>query len=120
MACRGETSFFSRPKTLTPERPVPSSRGLEAGAGGGAAGGGGGSAGPGAFALAAPGGLLRPRLWFMRLFVRLNAHPGGILVLHDTPALSDRTAQTLRRVVPDLRRLGYRFVSLTELLDSAD
>ncbi len=67
-----------------------------------------------------PWDTLRPPLWFMRLFVRLNAHPGGILVLHDTPALSDRTAQTLRRVVPDLRRLGYRFVSLTELLDSAD
>ena len=55
----------------------------------------------------------------MRLFVRLNAHPGGILVLHDTPGLSGRTLDTLRCIVPDLRRRGYRFVPLKELLDPA-
>lgn len=66
-----------------------------------------------------PWDTLRPPLWFVRLFVRLNAHPGGILVLHDTPALSGRTLESLRRVVPDLRRRGYRFVPLQELLDPA-
>lgn len=66
-----------------------------------------------------PWDTLRPPLWFVRLFVRLNAHPGGILVLHDTPALSGRTLDTLRRVVPELRRRGYRFVPLQELLDPA-
>ncbi|MCP9786512.1 polysaccharide deacetylase family protein [Cyanobium sp. N5-Cardenillas] len=64
-----------------------------------------------------PWDTLQPPLWFVRLFVRLNAHPGGILVLHDTPALSGRTLETLRRIVPDLRRRGYRFVPLQELLD---
>ncbi len=64
-----------------------------------------------------PWDTLRPPFWFVRLFVRLNAHPGGILVLHDTPALSGRTLDTLRRIVPDLRRRGYRFVPLAELLD---
>ncbi len=63
-----------------------------------------------------PWDTLRPPLWFVRLFVRLNAHPGGILVLHDTPALSGRTLETLRLIVPDLRRRGYRFVPLQELL----
>ncbi|WP_216903532.1 chitin deacetylase family protein [Synechococcus sp. CCY 9618] len=64
-----------------------------------------------------PWDTLRPPLWFVTLFVRLNAHPGGILVLHDTPALSGRTDRILRRIVPDLRRRGYRFVPLAELLD---
>lgn len=62
---------------------------------------------------------LRPPLWFVRLFVRLNAHPGGILVLHDTPDPSGRTLETLRFLIPDLRRRGYRFVPLDELLDPA-
>lgn len=57
-----------------------------------------------------------PPLWFVRLFVRLNAHPGGILVLHDTPVLAPRSAASLRRIVPALRRRGYRFVPLGELL----
>ena len=62
---------------------------------------------------------MRPPLWFVRLFVRLNAHPGGILVLHDTPALSGRTLETLRQIVPELRQRGYSFVPLQELLDPA-
>lgn len=66
-----------------------------------------------------PWDTLRPPLWFVRLFVRLNAHPGGILLLHDTPALSGRTHEALRAIVPDLRRRGYRFVSLQELLAPA-
>ena len=66
-----------------------------------------------------PWDTLRPPLWFVCLFVRLNAHPGGILVLHDTPALSGRTLETLRQIVPELRQRGYHFVPLQELLDPA-
>jgi len=66
-----------------------------------------------------PWDTLRPPLWFVRLFVGLNAHPGGILVLHDTPDLSGRTLESLRCLIPDLRRRGYRFVPLQELLDPA-
>jgi peptidoglycan/xylan/chitin deacetylase (PgdA/CDA1 family) len=64
-----------------------------------------------------PWDTLKPPLWFVRWFVRCNAHPGGILVLHDTPALNSRTCRTLQRIVPDLRRRGYTFVPLAELLD---
>ncbi|WP_225867141.1 chitin deacetylase family protein [Cyanobium sp. PCC 7001] len=64
-----------------------------------------------------PWDTLKPPLWFVRWFVRCNAHPGGILVLHDTPALNARTCRTLQRIVPDLRRRGYTFVPLAELLD---
>ncbi len=66
-----------------------------------------------------PWDTFRPPLWFVRGFVRLNAHPGGILVLHDTPALSARTHTSLRRIIPELRQRGYRFVPLPELLDPA-
>lgn len=66
-----------------------------------------------------PWDTLQPPLAFVRLFVRLNAHPGGILVLHDTPALSQRTQRALRHLVPALRRRGYSFVPLAELLDPA-
>ncbi|MEA5424351.1 chitin deacetylase family protein [Synechococcus sp. CCY9202] len=65
-----------------------------------------------------PWDTLRPPMSFMRWFVRINAHPGGILVLHDTPALSGRTLRALRRIIPDLQRLGYTFVPLAELLDA--
>ena len=64
-----------------------------------------------------PWDTFRPPLGFVRWFVRINAHPGGILVLHDTPALSGRSLESLRWIVPELRRRGYRFVSLEELLD---
>lgn len=62
-----------------------------------------------------PWDTLEPPLWFVRRFVAINAHPGAILVLHDTPALSGRTLQILRLIIPDLRRRGYRFVPLEEL-----
>ncbi|WP_255518579.1 hypothetical protein [Synechococcus sp. CBW1006] len=39
-------------------------------------------------------------------------------MLHDTPALSGRTLRALRRIIPDLQRLGYTFVPLAELLDA--
>lgn len=61
----------------------------------------------------------QPPLWFVRAFVQLNAHPGGILVLHDTPKLSARTQASLRWIVPALRRRGYSFVPLAELLETA-
>jgi peptidoglycan/xylan/chitin deacetylase (PgdA/CDA1 family) len=66
-----------------------------------------------------PWDTLKPPLWFVRWFVLCNAHPGGILVLHDTPALNPRTRRTLERIVPELRRRGYSFVPLAELLEPA-
>jgi peptidoglycan/xylan/chitin deacetylase (PgdA/CDA1 family) len=66
-----------------------------------------------------PWDTLKPPLWFVRWFVRCNAHPGGILVLHDTPDLNLRTRQALQRIVPELRRCGYTIVPLAELVDPA-
>lgn len=63
-----------------------------------------------------PWDTLHPPLAFQRWFVLNNAHPGAIVVLHDRPDTIASTMATLRGVVPLLRRRGYRFVSLDQLL----
>ncbi|WP_254977716.1 polysaccharide deacetylase family protein [Cyanobium sp. ATX 6A2] len=57
----------------------------------------------------------QPPLWFLRRFLLANVHPGAIVVLHDRPDTIAATLHTLRAVVPELRRRGYRFVSLDQL-----
>jgi peptidoglycan/xylan/chitin deacetylase (PgdA/CDA1 family) len=44
------------------------------------------------------------------------ARPGAIIVLHDGPERGRRTAETLRRVLPELTRQGYRMTTVTDLL----
>jgi peptidoglycan/xylan/chitin deacetylase (PgdA/CDA1 family) len=57
-----------------------------------------------------------PPAWFLCRFLLLNAHPGGVIVLHDRPDTLPATLHTLRRVVPLLQHRGYRFVTLDGLL----
>jgi peptidoglycan/xylan/chitin deacetylase (PgdA/CDA1 family) len=56
------------------------------------------------------------RLALQETFVERYAHPGGIIVLHDTPAANPLTRATLQAVVPKLREEGYSFVTLSALL----
>jgi peptidoglycan/xylan/chitin deacetylase (PgdA/CDA1 family) len=49
-------------------------------------------------------------------FVLRHARPGAIIVLHDAGARGQRTVKALRAVLPELRRRGYRVVSLSELV----
>lgn len=63
-----------------------------------------------------PWDTFHPGVAFQCWFVLANAHPGAILVLHDRPDTTAATIATLQRVVPELRRRGYRFVSLEQLL----
>lgn len=51
-----------------------------------------------------------------RWFVEQFAHPGGIVILHDTKAANPATRRTLLREVPDLRQRGFSFVTLSTLL----
>jgi peptidoglycan-N-acetylglucosamine deacetylase len=53
---------------------------------------------------------------FAARFIRQHAQPGAVVVLHDGGARGKRTARVLRDVLPELRRRGYRVVSLTELV----
>ena len=48
-------------------------------------------------------------------YILANVRPGGVIILHDAGARGPRTAETLRRVLPELGARGYRVVTLTEL-----
>lgn len=48
-------------------------------------------------------------------FILRQVAPGSIVVLHQGADRGTRTAAVLREVLPELRRRGYRMVTLTEL-----
>lgn len=56
-----------------------------------------------------------PSTWFASRFVLHNVRPGTIIVLHDGGDRGRRTVLTLGRVLPELRRRGYRVVTLGDL-----
>jgi peptidoglycan/xylan/chitin deacetylase (PgdA/CDA1 family) len=60
-----------------------------------------------------------PWPWFSAHYIRQNARPGAILILHDGGARGLRTARVLRTVLPALRAKGYRIVTLSELVGAA-
>jgi peptidoglycan/xylan/chitin deacetylase (PgdA/CDA1 family) len=50
-------------------------------------------------------------------FVLRHVRPGDVVILHDGGARGERTTRVLRVVLPELRRRGYRIVSLSELVN---
>lgn len=50
-------------------------------------------------------------------YILWKAFPGSILVLHDGLPSRMRTVEVLRRVLPELRRRGYRLVTVSELVE---
>jgi peptidoglycan/xylan/chitin deacetylase (PgdA/CDA1 family) len=52
--------------------------------------------------------------WAVSYILR-NVRPGAIIVLHDGGSRGRRTARVLAEVLPELGRLGYRVVTLSEL-----
>lgn len=59
---------------------------------------------------------------FAAWYITHNTRSGSIIVLHDAGDGDGRglqTAQTLETIIPALRAKGFRFVTLTELTDSA-
>jgi peptidoglycan/xylan/chitin deacetylase (PgdA/CDA1 family) len=49
--------------------------------------------------------------------ILLYVRPGGVIVLHDGAADRARTVAVLKRLLPALRRRGYRVVTLSELAE---
>ena len=47
--------------------------------------------------------------------ILLNVRPGGVIILHDGAADQERTVGVLERILPALRRRGYRVVTVSEL-----
>jgi len=60
---------------------------------------------------------LIPSSWFASEFILWRIRPGDVIVLHDHRWRGERTADTLSRVLPELRDRGYRVVTLSELVD---
>ncbi len=52
-------------------------------------------------------------------YILRNVKPGAVVVLHDGGRRGLRTVRILARVLPELRRRGYRVVSLSELAAAA-
>jgi peptidoglycan-N-acetylglucosamine deacetylase len=48
-------------------------------------------------------------------YILRNLRPGAVVVLHDGGSRGLRTARVLREVLPEIRRRGYRVVTLTDL-----
>jgi hypothetical protein len=57
-----------------------------------------------------------PSVRFAVAYILSNVRPGAIIVLHERGGHGRRTVQTLRRVLPALRRGGYQVLSLSELV----
>lgn len=51
--------------------------------------------------------------------VLTGVRPGSLVVLHCTRSAAPVTEQAIRRVVPELRERGYRFVKVSELMAAA-
>jgi peptidoglycan/xylan/chitin deacetylase (PgdA/CDA1 family) len=52
---------------------------------------------------------------FSSWVIRQQVRPGAIIILHDNGYKGRNTAKTLRSVLPDMKRRGYRVVTLSEL-----
>ncbi len=52
-------------------------------------------------------------------YILAHAQPGTIVILHDRDRRGVRTAEVLGRVLPQLRKRGYRVVTLSELAQAA-
>jgi peptidoglycan/xylan/chitin deacetylase (PgdA/CDA1 family) len=56
-----------------------------------------------------------PSAWFIKRHVLRRVQPGSIIVLHDYGARGERTIAVLAAILPELKRRGFRVVTLSEL-----
>jgi polysaccharide deacetylase family sporulation protein PdaB len=47
-----------------------------------------------------------------------NAHPGDIVLFHDRISGKSQTVKALNGILPELQKQGYKFVSVSQLLES--
>jgi peptidoglycan/xylan/chitin deacetylase (PgdA/CDA1 family) len=57
-----------------------------------------------------------PSVTWATSYILRHTRPGAVLMLHDGESRGRRTAQVLERVLPELRRRGYRVVTLSGLV----
>ena len=49
-----------------------------------------------------------------------GVRPGSVVVMHCTRSAAPATERAVRTIVPELRKKGYRFVKVSELIGAAD
>lgn len=59
-----------------------------------------------------------PWPWFATRHILAKVQPGSVIILHDKGGRGQRTALTLAAILPELKRRGYKIVTLTELRNS--
>lgn len=57
-----------------------------------------------------------PSITFSRFQILANLSPGSIIILHDVGERGTRTLAVLKYILPELRRKGYKAVTLSELI----
>lgn len=60
---------------------------------------------------------LLPSSWIASRYILWRVKPGSIIVLHDVGARGERTAATLKEILPELDGRGYQILTLSELND---
>lgn len=61
-----------------------------------------------------------PSSWFIKRHVLRGVQRGSIIVLHDHGARGERTIAVLGAILPELKRRGFRVVTLSELWLGSD
>lgn len=58
-----------------------------------------------------------PSSWFITQHVLWKVRSGSIIALHDNGGRGQRTTRALAAILPELKRRGFRLVTLSELVD---
>ena len=53
--------------------------------------------------------------WLIGWYIRSQVFPGAVIILHDGKGDRMRSVRVLSKILPDLKRLGYEVVTLSEL-----
>ena len=61
-----------------------------------------------------------PSSWFAAQYILWNVEPGSVIILHDSGRKGQRTIETLKVILPELKRRGYKVVTLSELENLAE
>jgi len=63
---------------------------------------------------------MKTPVWYQRWLIEKNLAPGTIVILHDGIKNPTRSIETLRHVLAEGKRRGFKFVSVGELIDKSE
>lgn len=67
-----------------------------------------------------PFDVITPSPFFASRYILWRIRPGSIVLLHDLGSRGERSARTLARILPELKRRGFGFATLSELVEVED